>query len=168
MKGYWNATDLTAKTIIDGWLHTGDIGSWDENGLLQIQDRKRDFIKTSGSEMISPQSIEMKFNNFPDIDRVVVYGHGKLFLVAAVIPTMDNIKALNSQKLDFQSLEKRIDEGIKAVNQKLESKYRIKKFIIIPEELSIARGTITPSLKVRRNRLYELYSNELEQLYNSH
>ena len=167
MKGYWNATDLTAKTIIDGWLHTGDIGGWDENGLLQIQDRKRDFIKTSGSEMISPQSIEIKFNNFPDIDRVVVYGHGKLFLVAAVIPTIDNIKALNSQKLDLYSLEKRIDEGIKAVNKTLESKCRIKKFIVIPEELSIARGTMTPSLKVRRNRLYELYSNEFEQLYNS-
>lgn len=167
MKGYWNATDLTASTIIDGWLHTGDIGSWDENGLLQIQDRKKDFIKTSGSEMISPQSIEMKFNIFPDIDRVVVYGHGKQYLVAAVIPTGDNIKALNAQKLDLQSLEKRIDEDIKVVNKTLESKCRIKKFVVIPEELSIARGTITPSLKVRRNRLYELYSKEIEQLYSN-
>lgn len=167
MKGYWNCADLTAKTIINGWLHTGDIGSWDENGLLRIQDRKKDFIKTSGSEMISPQSIEMKFNNSSDIDRVVVYGHGKQFLVAAVIPTVANIKALNSQELDLQSLEKRIDEDIKVVNKTLESKCRIKKFIVIPEELSIARGTITPSLKVRRNRLYELYSKEIEQLYSN-
>lgn len=167
MKGYWNGADLTAKTIINGWLHTGDIGSWDGEGLLRIQDRKKDFIKTSGAEMISPQSIEMKFNTFPDIDRVVVYGHGKQFLVAAVIPTVDNIKALNSQELDLQSLEKRIDEDIKTVNKTLESKCRIKKFVVIPEELSIARGTITPSLKVRRNRLYELYSKEIEQLYSN-
>jgi long-chain acyl-CoA synthetase len=165
MKGYWNDPDLTAKTIIDGWLHTGDIGSWDQKGLLQILDRKKDFIKTSGSEMISPQSIETKFNTFPDIDRVVIYGHGKLFLVAVVIPTVENINALKSQKIDLQSLEKRIDEDIKTVNKTLDSKYRIKKFVVIPEELSIQKGTITPSLKVKRNRLYELHSKEIEQLY---
>jgi long-chain acyl-CoA synthetase len=115
--------------------------------------------------MISPQSIEMKFNTFPDIDRVVVYGHGKLFLVAVVIPTVENINALKSQVLDLQSLEKRVDEAVKTVNKALESKCRIKRFVVIPEELSIDKGTMTPSLKVRRNRLYDLYSQEIEQLY---
>ncbi len=165
MKGYWNEPELTAKVMVDGWLHTGDIGEWDENGLLIIQDRKKDLIKTSGSEMISPQSIELKFNTFPDIDRVVVFGHGKSFLVALIIPSVENITALKNQSIDFQSLEQKIDGVIKTVNNTLESKSRVKKFVLIPEELSIIQGTMTPSLKVKRKKLYELYSKEIEQLY---
>jgi long-chain acyl-CoA synthetase len=166
MKGYWNAPDLTAKAIQDGWLHTGDIGKWSEGGLLQVLDRKKDFIKTSGSEMISPQYIEQKINAHPDIEHAIVFGHGKPFLVAAIFPSPEYLLGTENKSKVLDSLSDQIERHIKQMNISLDAKSRVKKFLIIDEALTIADGTLTPSLKVKRDYVYQTYTHKIEKLFN--
>ena len=86
MKGYWRDPETTAQTIRDGWLHTGDVGYLDEDNYLVITDRKRDFIKNSGGEMISPQRLESLLTVQPGIAQALVHGDGRPYLVALIVP----------------------------------------------------------------------------------
>ena len=166
MKGYWRAPDLTAKVIQDGWLHTGDIGKWSKDGLLQVLDRKKDFIKTSGSEMISPQYIEQKINAHPDIEHAIVFGHGKPFLVAAIFLSTEHLSKMENKTEAFDFIRGKIERHIRQINISLDAKSRVKKFLIIDKALTIADGTLTPSLKVKRDYVYQTYTNKIEQLFN--
>jgi len=165
MKGYWKAPDLTAKVIQDGWLHTGDIGKWSEGGFLKVLDRKKDFIKTSGSEMISPQYIEQKINAYPDIEHAIVFGHGKPFLVAVIFLSTEYLSKIENQSEDFDFLREKIERHIKQINISLDAKSRVKKFFIADQALTIADGTLTPSLKVKRDYVYQTYMNKIEKLF---
>src|SRR5207245_10901516 len=86
MKGYWNDPEATARTLRDGWLHTGDIGEIDRDGYIRITDRKRDFIKNSGGDMISPARVEGYLALEPEIAQVMVYGDRRPYLVAVIVP----------------------------------------------------------------------------------
>src|SRR5205085_5227313 len=93
MKGYWNDPRETARTIVNQWLHTGDIGQVDAEGYLRITDRKRDFIKNSGCEMISPARIEGYLTLEPEISQVMVFGDRRPYLVAVVVPDPEFVAA---------------------------------------------------------------------------
>ncbi|WP_435086065.1 AMP-dependent synthetase/ligase [Candidatus Pelagibacter bacterium nBUS_33] len=155
MLGYWNKKQETEKVIINGWLHTGDIGEIDsKDGYLKITDRKKDIIVSAGGDNISPAKIENMITNEPEIDQCMVYGDKKNYLVALVVP---NKEFLNQQE--------KIQNIIEKVNNKLISLEKIKKIQLIDENFSIENGLMTPTMKVKRKKVTEKYKNQLEKLY---
>jgi len=155
MLGYWNKKEETDKVIIDGWLHTGDIGEIDpEDGYLKITDRKKDIIVSAGGDNISPAKIENMITNEPEIDQCMVYGDKKNYLVALIVPSKD---FLNEKDKIYNVIEK--------INKKLTLLEKIKKIQLIDENFSIDNGLMTPTMKVKRKKVIEKYKNQLEKLY---
>tara|TARA_A100001011_G_scaffold132576_1_gene139707 strand:+ start:3027 stop:4757 length:1731 start_codon:yes stop_codon:yes gene_type:complete len=155
MLGYWNKKEETDKVIIDGWLHTGDIGEIDpEDGYLKITDRKKDIIVSAGGDNISPAKIENMITNEPEIDQCMVYGDKKNYLVALIVPSKDLIKE-----------KEKIYNVIEKINKKLTLLEKIKKIQLIDENFSIENGLMTPTMKVKRKKVTEKYKNQLEKLY---
>ena len=155
MLGYWNKKEETDKVIIDGWLHTGDIGEIDpEDGYLKITDRKKDIIVSAGGDNISPAKIENMITNEPEIDQCMVYGDKKNYLVALIVPSKDFLKE-----------KEKIDNVIEKINKKLTLLEKIKRIQLIDENFSIENGLMTPTMKVKRKKVTEKYKNQLEELY---
>ena len=155
MLGYWNNKEETDKVIIDGWLHTGDIGEIDpEDGYLKITDRKKDIIVSAGGDNISPAKIENMITNEPEIDQCMVYGDKKNYLVALIVPSKDFLKE-----------KEKIDNVIEKINKKLTLLEKIKRIQLIDENFSIENGLMTPTMKVKRKKVTEKYKNQLEKLY---
>ena len=155
MLGYWNKKEDTEKVIKDGWLHTGDIGAINpEDGYLKITDRKKDIIVSTGGDNISPAKIENQLSNFLEIDQCMVYGDGKNYLVVLIVPTKE-----------FKGQKEKISEIINKTNKNLTLVEKIKKFYLINENFSIENGLLTPTMKVKRNKVVEKYKNILENLY---
>ncbi len=154
MLGYWNNKEETQKVLNDGWLHTGDIGVF-ENNFLKITDRKKDILITPGGDNISPLKIENELVNLEFIDQAVVYGDNKPYLVCLII--------LNDQYLSITNEE--IDYEIKKMNKKLSKIENIKKFFLIREKFSIENGMLTPTLKLKRYKIINKYKNDFENLY---
>jgi len=155
MLGYWNKKEETEKVIINGWLHTGDIGEIDpKDGYLKITDRKKDIIVSAGGDNISPAKIENMITNEPEIDQCMVYGDKKNYLVALVVPSKD-----------FLHEKEKINNVIEKINKKLTLLEKIKKIQLIDENFSIENGLMTPTMKVKRKKVTEKYKNQLEELY---
>ena len=155
MLGYWNKKEETEKVIINGWLHTGDIGEIDPNdGYLKITDRKKDIIVSAGGDNISPAKIENMITNEPEIDQCMVYGDKKNYLVALIVPNKD-----------FLNEKEKINKVIEKINKKLTLLEKIKKIQLIDENFSIENGLMTPTMKVKRKKVTEKYKNQLENLY---
>jgi long-chain acyl-CoA synthetase len=155
MLGYWNKKEETAKVIIDGWLHTGDIGEIDtEDGYLKITDRKKDIIVSAGGDNVSPAKIENMINNAIEIDQCMVYGDKKNYLVALVVPNKE-----------FLREKEKINNIVENINKKLTQIEKIKKIQLIDENFSIENGLLTPTMKVKRKKVTEKYKTQLENLY---
>ena len=154
MLGYWNNLVETNKTIKNGWLHTGDIGYFD-NGFLKITDRKKDILITPGGDNISPVKIENDLIKIEFIEQALVYGDSKPFLVALLV--------LNNDKKNINN--EIINDEIEKMNKKLSKIEKIKKFIVLDEQFSIENGFMTPTLKLKRYKIIQEYRNELEKLY---
>ena len=155
MLGYWNKKEDTEKVLKDGWLYTGDIGEIDpQDGYLKITDRKKDIIVSAGGDNISPAKIENQILNFPAIDQCMVYGDGKNYLVVLIVPNKE-----------FKEEEEKITKIISEINKNLTIVEKIKKFHLINETFSIENGLLTPTMKVKRNKVIAKYKNILEHLY---
>ena len=155
MLGYWNKKEETDEVIIDGWLHTGDIGEIDpEDSYLKITDRKKDIIVSAGGDNISPAKIENMITNEPEIDQCMVYGDKKNYLVALIVPSKDFLKE-----------KEKINNVIEKINKKLTLLEKIKRIQLIDENFSIENGLMTPTMKVKRKKVTEKYKNQLEKLY---
>ena len=155
MLGYWNKREDTEKVIKDGWLYTGDIGEIDsEDGYLKITDRKKDIIVSAGGDNISPAKIENQLTNSPAIDQCMVHGDGKNYLVALIVPNKD-----------FEGQKEKINEIVGEINKNLTLLEKIKKFYLINEGFSIENGLLTPTMKVKRNKVIAKYKNILENFY---
>ena len=154
MLGYWNNDEETKKVLKDGWLHTGDIGVFDE-GYLKITDRKKDILITPGGDNISPVKIENELSNSSFIDQSIVYGDNKPYLVALLVLSDEHLNATQEE------LEKEIDKA----NLNLSKIENIKKFFVIKEKFSIENGMLTPTLKLKRYKIVQKYKNEFEKLY---
>ena len=155
MLGYWNKKEETDKVIIDGWLHTGDVGEIDpEDGYLKITDRKKDIIVSAGGDNISPAKIENMITNEPEIDQCMVYGDKKSYLVAIIVPNKDFLKE-----------KEKINNVIEKINKRLSLLEKIKRIKLIDESFSIENGLMTPTMKVKRKKVTEKYKNLLEKLY---
>ena len=155
MLGYWNKKEETDKVIINGLLHTGDIGEIDpEDGYLKITDRKKDIIVSAGGDNISPAKIENMITNEPEVDQCMVYGDKKNYIVALIVPNKD-----------FLNQKEKIQDVIEKINKKLTLLEKIKKIQLIDESFSIENGLMTPTMKVKRKKVTEKYKNQLEKLY---
>jgi long-chain acyl-CoA synthetase len=162
MKGYWNEPEATAKTLEGGWLHTGDVGEIDRDGYIRITDRKKDFIKNSGGDMIAPARIEGALTLEPPIAQAMVYGDRRPYLVAVIVPAQD---VLDRAKDDEAALQKTIGAVVARVNQGLANIERVRRFIIAREAFTTANGQMTPTLKIRRHEIRKVYGAALDALY---
>ena len=155
MLGYWNKKEDTEKVIKDGWLYTGDIGEIDQqDGYLKITDRKKDIIVSAGGDNISPAKIENQLTNSPAIEQSMVFGEGKNYLVALIVPSKE-----------FFGQKEKIKEIIDEINKNLTLVEKIKKFSLLDENFSIENGLLTPTMKVKRNKVIQKYKNILENFY---
>ncbi|MBA2882980.1 long-chain acyl-CoA synthetase [Desulfosalsimonas propionicica] len=173
--GYYKDPELTEKTFVDGWLYSGDLGRFDEEGFLWITGRKKDVIITSGGKNITPSKIESYLMDNPLIEHAVVVGDGKKYVTALITIQEENLRQ-SIQKSDISSddygrlleselIKKKIESHVKEVNQKLSRVEQIKKFQILPEPFSVEGGELTNILKVKRNVIIRKYETRIDELY---
>ena len=174
MNGYWIDPDASSKTLINGWIHTGDIGEFDEEDYLKITDRKKDILVNAGGDNISPSRVEAKLDIEPEIAQSMLYGDFKNYLVAVIVPDKDFALNWAKENSKDQSLEtivkeddfnKVIKEVVNKVNRNLSVIEQVRKFILIDHEFTIENSMMTPSMKVRRFVVKDKYGDQLEQLY---
>ena len=174
MNGYWNDPKATSSTIVDGWVHTGDIGEFDEDNYLKITDRKKDIIVNAGGDNISPSRVEEKLNIEPEISQSMVYGDFKNYLVAIIVPDKEQalLWAKNNNKenslstlVKDEDYNKTIKEIISKVNNNLSVIEQVRKFILIDHEFTIENNMMTPTMKVKRYKVKSVFGDQLENLY---
>ncbi|HZR32626.1 MAG TPA: long-chain fatty acid--CoA ligase [Terriglobales bacterium] len=174
-KGYWNLPEETRNAFVDGWFKTGDIGALDNEGFLRVTDRKKDLLKTSGGKFIAPQPIEKALILNPMVGAAVVLGDRRKFPSVVIVPQFSILEDwAGANGIAFSSREELVAnpkvralyEGIVAdLNRRLARYEQLKKFLLLPNEFSIADGTLTPSMKQRRHRIEELYRRQIEEMY---
>jgi len=154
MLGYWNNEEETKKVLKDGWLHTGDIGEFDNN-FLKITDRKKNIIITPGGDNISPVKIENYLTKSNIIEQALVYGDNKPYLVSLIV--------LSNEYKNLKNFK--IQEDIEKINKDLSKIEKIKKYFVIKEQFSIENGMLTPTLKLKRYKIIQKYKKDFEKLY---
>lgn len=177
MVGYYKRPDLTLEAVIDGWLHTGDIGVWDEGKFLKITDRKKELFKTSGGKYVAPQPIENKLKESPFVEQVMVVGAEKKFVGALIVPSFaaltewardKNISYSTNQELiqhpQVQALFKQLVETYNGFFNHVE---QIKKFELLPHEWTIETGEMTPKMSLKRKVVTEKYRDAIDRIYAS-
>ncbi len=174
MDGYWNHKDLSEETLRDGWLHTGDIGVIDQDGYIQITDRKKDIIVNSGGDNISPQRVEGILTLEPEIEQAMVIGDQRPHLVGLLVPSEEFIRDWardNSASGDLAAIRDdkafraAVGEAVDRANGGLSQIEKIKRYVIATEAFSVDNGMMTPTMKVRRHEILKHYQSELEGLY---
>ncbi len=173
-QGYYKNDEATRETIVDGWLHTGDLGSVDADGFITITGRKKDIIITAGGKNITPANLEGEIKQHPLVSQCVVVGDRRPYLVALV--TLDPEEATAyakehalpedpAQLAANGSVREAIEAHLAKVNEKFARVEQVKKIAILPEDLSQESGELTPTLKVKRAVVADKHQHEIEQLY---
>lgn len=176
MKGYFNLPEATAEVIDpEGWFHTGDIGELDDEGFLTITDRKKDIIVTAGGKNIAPQNIENTLKVDRYIEQVCVIGDKRKFVSALVVPDFEELQCWaedngitavnNAELVKHEKVIELFQRRIDAATEEFARFERVKKFILLPEELTEEAGFITPSLKMKRKTIEEAFGKEIENMY---
>lgn len=177
MPGYWNNPQATAEAIRDGWLYTGDLGSLDSEGFLSITGRKKELMVLSNGKKVVPSVVENLLLADVCIDQVVVYGEGKNFLTALVVPHWENlVREMCAAGVDCQNRGHEelaclketaafLEERAKQCLQDVAGWENVKKLLVLPQAFSVAAEEMTVSLKLRRSVIYQKYRDQLEGLY---
>jgi long-chain acyl-CoA synthetase len=175
MMGYYKRPDLTAETIIDGWLHTGDIGVFEDGKYLKITDRKKELFKTSGGKYVAPQPIENKMKESPFVEQMMVVGAEQKFVGALIVPSVANLREwMLHKEIPFTTIEDAIHnpkvldlykELIDSFNKFFNQVEQIKKFELLPNEWTIDSGELTPTLKLKRKVIMEKYKTAFDRIY---
>jgi long-chain acyl-CoA synthetase len=174
MHGYWRNEAETERVLRDGWLHTGDIGLIDAHGRIKITDRKKDIIVNDKGDNVAPQKIEGMLTLQPEILQAMIWGDRKPYMVAALVPDPEWTQewcARNGDACNFAALAQNHDYGaalgkaVERVNADLSQIERVRRFIIADEPFGIENQQLTPSLKIRRHVLKQVYGERLDALY---
>jgi long-chain acyl-CoA synthetase len=173
--GYFKDSRATAETVVDGWLHSGDVGELDANGYLRITDRKKDIIVTAGGKNITPQYIENKLKASIYINDAVVIGDRRKFLAALIMIDEDNVvKYAQDHKVQFSTyrdlteapeIVRLIQAEVDAVNATLSRVENVRKFTILPKKLYEEDGEVTPTMKVKRRAINDAFADLIEAMY---
>ena len=162
MKGYWKDEKATNEAIIDGWLHTGDIAKISEDGYITITGRKKELIVNSGGDNIAPARPEASLTFQETIFQSMVIGDRRPYLVAVIVPEVEKTKNLTDEEIN-----EIISSEVKKANEGLSSIEKVRKFIIAKEPFSTDNGLLTPTMKVKRHKVIEIYGETLDDLYRS-
>ena len=176
MMGYYKQPELTAEVIDkDGWFHTGDLGKFNEHGLLQITGRMKNLFKTSLGKYVNPDVVEGKFNVSGFIEQIVVVGENKKFAAALIHPDFAFLKdwckahnipyTTNEEMIQNEEVKKRYDKEVKKLNEGLGEVERVKKYQLIADEWTIGNGILTPTLKVKRKVVMQRYGEQIDKLF---
>jgi long-chain acyl-CoA synthetase len=175
MKGYYKKKKETEETVINGWLHTGDIGVFDSEGYLMITDRKKHLFKTSSGKYIAPSHIENIFLNSKYIDQFVLIGDKRMFLTALIVPDYEALKEYaDAHKIAYkveaeltsnEQIYKLIEDDMSKLQKQLANYERVRKFALLDKPFTIETGEITPSLKIKRKVVEEKYNYLIEKMY---
>ncbi len=174
MQGYWGDPEATARTVRDGWLHTSDVGRIDEDGYIEITDRKRDLIVVSGGDNVSPQKVEGFLTLEPEIGQAMVVGDKRPFIAALLIPEKDWALGWAKEKGKPQDMAQLVGDkefraaisaAVDRVNRRLSVIERVRQFILSAEPFSLENEMMTPTLKIRRHVIRKTYGAKLDALY---
>jgi len=157
MRGYWRNPEETARVLRDGWLATGDVGHFDEKGRIVITDRKKDLIVNDKGDNVSPQRIEGMLTIQPEIAQAMIYGDRRPHLVALLVPDPEIVNA--------PDLHARLQRAVDRVNAELSVIEKVRRFIEADESFSIDNEQLTPSMKIRRHIISNVYGERLDALY---
>jgi long-chain acyl-CoA synthetase len=158
MHGYWNNEEETARVLKDGWLHTGDVGHFDDAGRIVITDRKKDLIVNDKGDNVSPQRVEGMLTLQPEIAQAMVYGDRRPHLVALLVPEPD-------LKGDEAAIRAQLQKAVDRVNSELSVIEKVRRFALADEAFSVDNEQMTPSMKIRRHVLKQAYGERLDALY---
>jgi len=176
MKGYYLKPELTAEVISpDGWFHTGDVGQWVDGKFLKLTDRKKEIFKTSAGKYVAPQAVEAKLKESFFIEQSVIVGDGQKYAAALIVPSFDAIKEFcrvesiayttDAEIIKNEKVLSKFRTEVEEVNKELAPYERVKKYHLLPGELSVANGELTPTLKPKRRIIQEKYKTEIEELF---
>ncbi len=178
MMGYYQLPDKTAEVIKDGWFHTGDIGEFQEGTFLKITDRKKEIFKTSGGKYIVPQAMENKFKESRFIEQIMVIGEGEKFPAALIVPSYEFLRewakrkghdlgdGSNASIINSTEVKDRIQRELDVFNEEFGNWEKIKRFELLPDELSVEGGELTPTLKLKRKKIMEIHAESVKKIYN--
>ncbi len=177
MKGYFKDDEMTREAIIDGWLHTGDMGIVDEDGMLKITGRLKEIFKTSMGKYISPVLIENKIKESPFIDQIMVVGENQKFAAAMIVPDFEHLRmwckikgvpySTDEEMINNKEYRNRIKKEIDCFNKQFGNTEKIKKFELIDHEWTIDSGEITANLKLKRATLQKKYAQLINKIFNN-
>ena len=177
MQGYYKNEEATNESIVDGWFHSGDIGEFDEDGLLRITDRKKSLIVTSGGKNVAPQPMEVSLTSSKYIEQCNVVGDDRNFISALIVPNKENLLAWAEKEglasLDYKSLcahdqaYDMFDAIVKNTMTNFSRYESIRKFALIADEWTVDRGELTPKMSIKRKVVIEKHKDEIEAIYNS-
>ena len=175
MKGYYKRPDLTAETIIDGWLHTGDIGAWVDKKFLKITDRKKELFKTSGGKYVAPIAIENKLKESIYIEQIMVVGSERKFVGALIVPSFPNLKewcrtngvqaASHEEMIRNPKVLDMFKDLVESFNKYFNHVEQVKRFELLANEWSVDTGEMTPKLSLKRKVVMEKYRDSIERIY---
>ncbi|MEA3030957.1 MAG: long-chain acyl-CoA synthetase [Sphingomonadales bacterium] len=174
MQGYWRNEALSARTVVDGWLHTGDVGHIDDQGRIVITDRKKDLIVNDKGDNVAPQKVEGMLTLQAEIVQAMVAGDKRPYVVGLIVPDPEwsaDWCAANHRKCDFAELAhdpdyvKALGAAVDRVNAELSVIEKVRRFIIADEPFTVENQQLTPSIKIRRHVIKEVYGARLDALY---
>lgn len=177
MYGYYKNPEATAEVLMNGWLHTGDIGQMDEEGFIRITDRKKELFKMSSGKYIAPLPLENKIKESPYIEQIMVVGSNEKYVGALIVPSLHNVRSyFNRQGILLEDdmdiaenveVKKLIRGEIDEYNKEFADHERVKRFELLAEEWSIDRGEMTPKLSLKRKVVTEKYKFLIDKIYNN-
>jgi long-chain acyl-CoA synthetase len=175
MLGYYKRPDLTDEVLKDGWLHTGDIGTFDSGRYLKITDRKKELFKTSGGKYVAPQPIENKMKESPFVEQIVVVGSDKKFVGALIVPSFTMLRewmrekgiafTTNEEAIKHPEVKKHYRGLVDSFNTYFNPVEQIKKFELLPREWSIEGGEMTPKMSLKRKVIMDKFKDVVESIY---
>ena len=176
--GYYHLEEVNRAAFLDGWFRTGDLGSFDADGYLKITGRKKNLFKTSGGKYVSPEKLENLFQGDPYIYQIAVLGDGRKYIGALIVPDFARLQAhARNQGISFQNRQELVaNPDIQALIRRqvdeatrwLPRHEKIRRFVLLPQEFTIASGELSATLKVKRPIVKERYRAQIEEMFSHH